>query len=172
MAATCRETLTWPDGTNKPGRATGEHDCAYMRSLVRKHVSPELWWRRDKELRYQPWAGQDTVQTADILDITAEAPAGALLRRSSPKTSPEILKTLRWIQNTLADEQTMFFLEDGKTLKRRNFADVDGCQVTFVHEWLDEEKVTFAGRSQVNLAVFVYRVGPLPSRCLASLTNG
>jgi S1-C subfamily serine protease len=157
LAATCRETLTWLDGMDKPGRLMGEHDCTYMPSLVGKQIRPELMWHHDKELRYQPWLGDDTVQTADILDITAEAPVGALLRRSSPKTSPEILKTLRWIQNTLDDDEgnTVYGMsnKDGTLGTRVNLLpDVNGCQVTFAHATRgDEEKETYHQRLQVNL---------------------
>jgi Trypsin-like peptidase domain len=157
LAATCRETLTWLDGMDKPGRLMGEHDCTYMPSLVGKQIRPELMWQHDKELRYQPWLGDDTVQTADILDITAEAPVGALLRRSSPKTSPEILKTLRWIQNTLDDDEgnTVYGMsnKDGALGTRVNLLpDVNGCQVTFAHATRgDEGKETYHQRLQVNL---------------------
>lgn len=157
LAATCRETLTWLDGMDKPGRLMGEHDCTYMPSLVGKQIRPELMWQHDKELRYQPWLGDDTVQTADILDITAEAPVGALLRRSSPKTSPEILKTLRWIQNTLDDDEgnTVYGMsnKDGTLGTRVNLLpDVNGCQMTFTHATRgDEGKETYHQRLQVNL---------------------
>src|SRR4029077_20124661 len=103
-AVSCRESLPGLDGIDKPGRVMDEHDCTYMPSLVGKQIPSELMWQQNKELRYQPWAGQDTVQTADVLDVIAEAPVGSLVRGSSPKTSPEILKTLHWIQNTLGDD--------------------------------------------------------------------
>ena len=154
LAATCRETLYWPDGIDKPGRPMAEHDCTYMQ--VGKRISPELMWRRDKELRYQPWSG---AQRADILDVTAEAPIGSPLRGSSPKTSPEILKTLHWIQNTLADQEgkTIYSHEDGKDDTRVNLLpDVNGCQVTFVYATRSNWKETYHTRQQVNL------VGPRP----------
>lgn len=151
MAATCRETLSWPDGIDKPGQLMGEHDCTYMWMLVGKHISPELMWRQDKELRYQPWVGHDTAQTADILDITAEAPVGALLRKPSPKTSPETLKALHWIQNTLADGEGRTV--SSETLARDSRLDeVNGCQVTFVYYQIgSDNKMTGHSRSQVNL---------------------
>jgi Trypsin-like peptidase domain len=155
MAATCRETLTWLDGIDKPGQLMGEHDCTYMLMLVGKHISPELMWRQDKELRYQPWVGQDAVQTADILDITAEAPVGAPLRKPSPKTSPEILKALHWIQNTLDDDEgnTVTATKDGKLSTRVNLLpDVNGCQVTFVYAIRGEQsKETYRQRFEVKL---------------------
>lgn len=154
LAATCRETLTWLDGIDKPGRPMAEHDCTYMHSLVGKQISPELMWRQDKELRYQPWLGHDTVQTADILDIIAEAPIGSPLRGSSPKTSPEILKTLHWIQNTLADEEgkTLYPKKDEKLEERVNLLpDVNGCQVTFVYATRTDWKETYHTRQQVDL---------------------
>ena len=151
LAATCRETLSWLDGIDKPGESMGEHDCTYMHGLVGKHISPELMWRRDKELRYKPWSGQDTTQTADILDIIAEAPIGSPLRGSSPKTSPEILKTLQWIQNTLADGEGRTLSSEG--LVRDSLLDsVNGCQVTFVNYQMDSDrKLTVHIREQVNL---------------------
>ena len=154
LTATCRETLSWLDGTDKPGRPMAEHDCTYMHSLVGQHIRPELMWQQDKELRYEPWVGHDTAQTADILDITAEAPVGSPLRRSSPKSSPEILKTLHWIQNTLADEEgkTLYFNKDGKDDTRVNLlADVDGCQVTFVYATRSDWNETYHAREQFNL---------------------
>jgi S1-C subfamily serine protease len=151
MAATCRETLTWPEGIDKPGQLMGEHDCTYMWMLVGKHISPELMWRQDKELRYRPWADTKTEQTADILDITAEAPVGALLRKTSPKTSPEILKTLNWIQNTLADLEGRTVSSE-MLVRDSRLDEVNGCQVTFVYYQIDsDDKMTGHSRSQVNL---------------------
>ena len=155
IAATCRETLTWLDGIDKPGEPMAQHDCTYMHSLVGKQIRPELMWQQDKELRYQPWLGEDTTQTADVLDITAEAPLDALLRNSSPKTSPEILKTLHWIQNTLDDDEgnTVTATKDGKLSTRVNLLpDVNGCQVTFVYATRGENsKETYRQRLQVKL---------------------
>lgn len=159
LAATCRETLTWLDGIDKPGQLMGEHDCTYMPSLVGKQIRPELMRQQDKELRYLPWAGQDTVQTADVLDVIAEAPIGSPVRTSSPKTSPEILKTLRWIQNTLNDDEgkTLYSGKDEETDTSRNnlMPELNGCQVTFVHETSEEiradSKATYRFRNQVDL---------------------
>jgi len=155
LTASCRETLSWLDGTDKPGSPMAEHDCTYMQSLVGQHIRAELIWWHDKELRYQPWVGEDTAQTADILDITAEAPTGSPLRGASPKTSPEILKTLHWIQNTLADEEgnTVYSSKDGTLGTRVNLLpDVNGCQVTFAYAIRGEQsKETYHQRLQVNL---------------------
>jgi hypothetical protein len=155
LTATCRETLNWLDGTDKPGRPMAENDCTYMASLVGQHIRPELMWQQDKELRYRPWVGLDTVQTADILDIIADGPVGSQTRGPSPKTSPEILKTLHWIQNTLKDEEgaTLYFNKDGKDDTRVNLlAEVNGCQVTFVYTTRSDWKETYHTRQQVNLA--------------------
>jgi S1-C subfamily serine protease len=105
MVATCREALRWErNGTDKPGGPMTTHDCMYLPNHVGQHIPETQIWRGEKELRYEPLAGYDNMtQVADVLDIVAEAPIGSPLRRPSPKTSPEILKTLHWIQNTLAD---------------------------------------------------------------------
>ena len=75
--------------------------------------------------------GTSWLQVADVLDVIAEASIGTPLRLPSRKTSPEILKTLRWIQNTLDDD-------DGSTQyigehRVSTLPDIDGCQVTFTH---------------------------------------
>jgi S1-C subfamily serine protease len=158
---TCRETLTWTQGIDQPGQSMGD-GCTYMQSLVGERVRAELIWRQDKELRYQPWLGQDTLQTADVLDIIAEGPVGSPLRRSSPKTSPEILKTLRWIQNTLQDSKgdIAFAKENGPSGTRGILLpDVNGCEVTFAHTtFVDGERLgadwkqTFHARQSINLS--------------------
>lgn len=155
LAATCRETLTWLNGVDQSGEPMGD-GCTYMQSLVGKQIPAELIWQQDKELRYQPWLGQDTAQTADILDIIAEGPVGSSLRRPSPRTSPEILKTLHWIQNTLEDRDgnIVFAKRDGTSGTRVNLLpDVNGCEVTFAHATLEgsEWKQTFHARQKVNL---------------------
>jgi len=105
-------------------------------------------WRQDKELRYEgPSLG---VQRAEILDIIAEAPIGSPLRRPSPKTSPEILKTLHWIQNTLADGDGKTWYGAGDVRKNR-LEDVNGCQVTFAYATGTEFTDTHHTRQQVDL---------------------
>ena len=151
LAATCREALTWLDGPDKLGRPMTEHGCMYIDDKVGKHIATEQMWRGDKELRYEPLGKADV---ADVLDIIAEAPIGSPLRRPSPKTSPEILKTLHWIQNTLADEEgtTIYSIQDEKTEKRVHLLpDVNGCQVTFVYATSSDWKETYHTREQVNL---------------------
>ena len=155
LTATCRESLSWLDGTDKPGGPMAEGDCTYMPSQVGRHIHPELIWRQDRDLRYRPWVGQETVQTADILDIGAESPIGSRIQRSSPKTSPEILRTLHWIQNTLKDEEgkTLYLNKDGGDDTRVNLLpDVDGCQVTFAYATRSDWKENYHARQQVNLA--------------------
>jgi S1-C subfamily serine protease len=152
---TCRETLTWLQGIDQAGESMGD-GCTYMQGLVGKRIPADLMWQQNKELRYQPWLGQDTAQTADVLDIIAEGPVGSPLRRSSPRTSPEILKTLRWIQNTLEDREgnIVFAEKDGNSGTRVNLLpDVNGCEVTFAHMTLvgAEWKQTFHARQRVNL---------------------
>jgi len=153
LAATCRETLTWQDGTDKLGQPMADHDCTYMTSLVGRHIGSELMWQQDRELRYRPWTGQNTVQTADILDIVAEAPVGSRLQGPSPRTSPEIVKTLNWIRNTLADEEgNTSYLNKGGEERVNLLPDLNGCQVTFVYATRSGWKETYHTRQQVNLA--------------------
>jgi hypothetical protein len=149
LAATCREALTWLDGPHKLGRPMTEHGCLYINDKVGKHIAAEQMWREDKELRYEPF-GQDKADVADVLDIIAEAPIDSPLRRPSPpKTSPEIVKTLHWIQNTLADGEGTTYEKVGKRVWL--LPDVNGCQVTFVYATsIDFEEETHF-RYQVNL---------------------
>jgi hypothetical protein len=154
LLATCREALAWErDGTDKLGGPMATHDCMYLPSFVRdfgKHVPDEQIWLGDKELRFEPF-GHDKVDVADVLDIIAEAPIGSPLRRPTFKTSPEILKTLRWIQNTLADGEGRTLSSEG--LARDGLLDtVSGCQVTFIYYQSDSEgKTKDHFRQQVSL---------------------
>jgi len=156
MLATCREALSWLDGPDKLGRPMTEHECMYINDKVGKHVAAEQMWRGDKELRFEP-SGQDKADVADILDITVEALIGSPLPRPLPKTSPEILKALHWIQNTLDDDEgnTVYGMsnKDGTLGTRVNLLpDVNGCQVTFAHATRgDEGKETYHQRLQINL---------------------
>lgn len=157
LAATCRETLAWTHGMDAPGIPIELHDCRYMPSLVGQHIPSELIWRQEKELRYWSWIHLDTAQRrADILDIFAEGPINSPLRRPSPRTSPEIVKTLHWIQNTLADGggQTLYFSNDGGVEHRVNLLpELNGCQVTFVQATWNRSPLeeSFRSRSEVNL---------------------
>src|SRR6266446_4200377 len=149
--ATCRESLMWYDGIDKPGFSS-DH-CSYMPHLVGQHISAERVWRQDKELRYEPPVGY--THFADVLDIVAEAPIGSPLRRPTPpKTSPEILKTLHWIQNTLADDEgkTVYPIQNEKFEQRTNLLpEVNGCQVAFAYSTRTDRKETYRERQQVDL---------------------
>jgi len=157
LTAHCREALSWLDGEDKLGRPLAEQECVYMRSEVGKHISEDLMVRQDNELRYRLDAHPPV---ADILDITDDVLLGAPKRsRTSPKTSPEIEKTLHWIQNTLKDDEgkTQYLGADGTFANHINLiTELRGCQVTFVYEtwkgevWKGEEE-TFHSREQVNL---------------------
>ena len=154
LTATCRETLSWLDGTEKLGRPMAEHECTYMGSLVGQRIRPEMMWQQGRELRYRPWVGQATSQTADILDITDDVPVGSGGRAPSPKTSPEILKALHWIQNTLEDnEGTTHYFDKGVNGDTRInlLPDMNGCAVTFVYAIRSREETTLHSRSQLNL---------------------
>jgi len=146
-AATCRESLHWPYGIDKPGRPS-DH-CSYMPHLVGLHIRTALMWRQDQELRYEPLAGY--THFADVLDIISEAPIGSPLRRPTPKTSPEILKTLHWIQNTLDDGEGRTLSSESLELNS-HLAHVSGCQVTFGYYQIgSDHQVIHHDRFQVNL---------------------
>jgi hypothetical protein len=51
-----------------------EHDCTYMHGSLGQVVGDDLMVQRGDELVYYPWAGEDTVQTADFMDITDDEP--------------------------------------------------------------------------------------------------
>lgn len=148
LAATCREALSWLDGPNRPGKPMTTNECMYLNSYVGERIAAEKMWREDKELRYEPF-GQDKPDVADVLDIIAESPIGSPLRR--PKTSPEILKNLHWIQNTLADGEGKI----GRTTYSIELLlpDVTGCLVTFVYDAKNERgsSATDHMRWQINL---------------------
>jgi len=74
LTAKCRESLTYPDGPDKPGRPMIDHDCMYMSSSVGKSIGDDLMRQEGNTLVYSPWRGVDTEQTADFLDITHDEP--------------------------------------------------------------------------------------------------
>lgn len=71
FTAKCKESLTWLDGDTKPPRFMDDHDCTYMHSLVGKSIPMQ---QQGNKLMYYPWAGHQTVQTADVLEIVSEEP--------------------------------------------------------------------------------------------------
>lgn len=155
LTAHCRESLSWLDGVDKLGRPLAG-ECVYMPSTVGNHISEDLMVRQDKELRYRPGAGIDLrPQVADVLDITDDVLLGAPSHpHPSPRNSPEIQKTLQWIQNTLADEEgkTLYLDKDSKDDTRINsLPDVNGCRVTFVYTTRSDWKEKSHTRHQVDL---------------------
>ncbi len=135
-----------------------ENECIYMLGKVGEHISADLMIRQDDELRFRPGGSTDFV--ADILDITDDVLLGAPKHfHPAPKTSPEILNTLLWIQNTLNDDEgkTLHSGKDEETDTSRNnlMPELNGCQVTFVYENREEiradSKATYRSRNQVNL---------------------
>ena len=154
MLATCRESLSWSDGTDKPAETMAEHDCVRMPRRVGQHIPAWQMWRWDKDLRYEPFGEDNLLKSskpvADVLDIIVETPIGSPLRRPSPKSSPEILKTLHWIQNTLDDGDGKTWYGPGDVRKNR-LEDVNGCQVTFAYATGTEFTDTHHNRQQVDL---------------------
>jgi Trypsin-like peptidase domain len=154
LTAQCREALSWDDGTDKLGRPLTEHECKYMPYAVGEHIAEDKILRQNNELRYLPFA-ETSGHVADILDITDDVPVGARKQpRPLPKTSPEIQKTLHWIQNTLDDGEgkTFYMLEDGRSETRTNLMpEATGCRVTFVEETKVDHEITNRLRVQTNL---------------------
>jgi hypothetical protein len=161
LTAHCRESLSWLDGEDKLGRALAG-ECVYLSDKVGKHFSEDFIVRGDNELRYRPYGHFETSDgpVADVLDITDDVLLGAPKHsHPAPKTSPDIQKTLHWIQNTLDDREgnTQYLSEDGEIVNHINLiAALNGCQVTFAYETREVEKdkreeETFHSRTQVNL---------------------
>ena len=79
--------------------------------------------RQDNELRYRPLGSTDDSDVADVLDIADDVLLGSPKHpHPSPKTSPEIQKTLHWIQNTLNDREgnTQYLSADGEIVNHMN----------------------------------------------------
>jgi formylglycine-generating enzyme required for sulfatase activity len=70
LTAKCRESLTFLDGPDKPGRPMSDHDCTYMVDQVGRSIGDDLMRQEQNQLVFSPSRGLDTVQTADFLDIT------------------------------------------------------------------------------------------------------
>jgi len=156
LTAQCREALSWNDGTDKLGRPMSVQECMYLAHMVGAHITEDKMLRHNNELRYRPLAGTETsAQVADILDITDDVLVGARKQpHPSPKTSPEIQKTLHWIQNTLDDGEgrTSYMFEDGRAETRINLMpEADGCRVTLVSETKVDYEITNRTRAQINL---------------------
>jgi hypothetical protein len=78
----CRESRTYsevgdtPDiSTRNPYELMDDTGCTYMQSWIGKYISDGLVFRVDSgELWFCPWFGENTIQTADILDVEQERP--------------------------------------------------------------------------------------------------
>ena len=70
----CRASLTWLNGTDKPGLPMTDGDCTYMASKVGKTIGDDLMRKEPDSLVYAGWAGEDTLQTADYLTIIDDEP--------------------------------------------------------------------------------------------------
>jgi hypothetical protein len=162
LTARCRETLAWDrDNMDKLGMPMGGTPCVYMSDTVGKHFSEDFMILRGNELRHRPFGHFETsAPVADVLDITDDELLGAPKHpRPAAQTSPEILKTLRWIQNTLKDDEgkTQHLAADGGIVNHRNLmTELNGCQVTFVYETgkVEKDKLEeeiFHSRTEVNL---------------------
>ncbi len=72
--AECRASLSWVDGTDKPGAPQTDGDCTYMDMTVGKSIGNDMMRHEDNSLVFVPWVGHDTVQTADFLTILQDIP--------------------------------------------------------------------------------------------------
>ena len=86
-------------------------------------------------------------------DVSLDAPKHS---RPVPKSSPDLEKTLHWIQNTLnaGDGKKSFEFRDGTTHSQTYLMpELNGCQVTFVNEMRNEttEELRATIRWRVNL---------------------
>jgi hypothetical protein len=151
----CRESLSWLDGLDKLGGTMTQHDCTYI--AVGQSMPSKLVSQQETEVRYTPWVGEKTVETADVMDIVAEGPIGAQIHAPVHKTGPEILKALDWMQNTLADGDgdTYYTTKGGQGETRANLLpDIDGCDVTFSYATRTDSKETYHARQSVDLGAF------------------
>jgi len=133
-----------------------ENECMYLKGKIGQHIDEDFMVRGDDELRYRPFGHFETsAPVADVLDITDDVLLGAPKHpHPAPKTSPEIKKTLHWIQNTLNDEEgkALYESKDGKADVRINLMpELRGCQVTFVYATRSDWKEESHTRHQVNL---------------------
>jgi hypothetical protein len=74
FTAKCRASLTWLDGTDRPGKPMTDGDCTYMFDKVGKSIGDDFMRHENNTLVLAPWMGADTVQTADYLTITNDEP--------------------------------------------------------------------------------------------------
>jgi len=124
LTAKCRESLTYPDGPDKPGRPMTDHDCMYMVGMVGKSIGDDLMRQEQNQLVYSPWRGINTVQTADFLDIIHDE----LIRTGSGlgpapeqvESPPAIAFTPFALERTLSGDRgsvdSVAFSPDGKLL--------------------------------------------------------
>jgi hypothetical protein len=157
LTAHCREALGWHRDTSQLGGPMTQNECLYLPDEVGKHISEDKMVRADNELRYRPFGSVETsAPVADVLDITDDVLLGAPAHpRPAQKTSPEIRRTLLWIQNTLnnRDGDTQYPGAKGEIAAHANLiTEVDGCDVTFIYETREDNKETSYSREQINLA--------------------
>ena len=124
LTAKCRESLTYPDGPDKPGRPMTDHDCMYMVGMVGKSIGDDLMRQEQNQLVYSPWTGVDTVQTADFLDISHDEliqPGSGLGPAPEQVESPPAMTfTAFALERTLSGDRgsvdAVAFSPDGKLL--------------------------------------------------------
>jgi hypothetical protein len=70
LTAKCRESRSWLNGNDKPYELMDDKDCTYMANKVGLYIGDDLMLNYGNELHLCPWIGENTTQTADILDVT------------------------------------------------------------------------------------------------------
>jgi hypothetical protein len=69
--AKCRDTLSWLDGITNQGHPMS-NGCTYLAQDIGKTIAAGLMRKEGSAIVYTPWSQSDTVQTADVLDITSD----------------------------------------------------------------------------------------------------
>jgi hypothetical protein len=71
LTVKCEQAVTWLDGPDKdPLPFADRGQCVYIEAG--EYIGEDLMDEIGQKLTYYPWRGEDTVQTADFMTITAK----------------------------------------------------------------------------------------------------